>query len=108
MFALRNSFDLHHKVFEVFLYADSLARQQLLVSDLDDEVVAAVVRVPTLGLEDLVVLRRDGAEVLGVDEVDTLTVDGILEAELRNNVLMVDNGGAIFLQNGLKARLIFQ
>jgi hypothetical protein len=108
MLALGNSFYLYHEVLEVFLYADSFASQQLLVDDLDDEVVAAVVRVPTLGLEDLVVLRRDSAEVLGVDEADTLTVDGILEAELRNNVLMVDDGGAIFLQNGLKARLIFQ
>ena len=108
MFALRNSFDLHHKVFEVFLYADSLARQQLLVSDLDDEVVAAVVQVPTLGLEDLVVIRRDGAKVLGVDEVDTLTVDCILEAKLGDDVLMVDDGGTIFLQNGPKARLIIQ
>lgn len=108
MFALGNSFDLYYDVLEVFLNADSLARQQLLVDDLDDEVVAAVIHFPTLGPEDLVVLRRDGAIVLGVDEADALTVDGVLEAELGDDVLMVDDGGAIFFQNGPKARLIFQ
>ena len=42
--------------------------------------MAAVVRFPTLGHEDFVVLRRDGAGVVFVDEVDRLTdlVKGLL------------------------------
>ena len=70
MFALGNSFDLYYDVLEVFLNADSLARQQLLVDDLDDEVVAAVIHFPTLGPEDLVVnaFGANNGVVKGVDE----------------------------------------
>ena len=70
--------------------------------------MAAGVRVSALGPEDLVVLRRDGAVVFGVDEFDVLSIDVVFEAELGNDVLVVDDGGAISVQSRLEARRILQ
>ena len=84
MLALGYFLDLFDKVFEIFLNVDLLASKQLLFDDLDDEVMAAGVRVSALGPEDLVVLRRDGAVVFGVDEFDVLSIDVVFEAELGN------------------------